>query len=100
MSGSESSAVAGWGLCVAETNIINGGQAGRDAGIAGGFCGKFANKKTNHIDDPKLLATKQQVLNLFIRRTGGDGVHENASKPIWTNPRPKRCAKCVRRSAI
>lgn len=28
---------------------------------------KFANKKTNHIDDPKQLATKQQVVDLFIK---------------------------------
>ncbi len=54
-------------LCVAETNIMNAVKPGAMPELPAGFADKFANKKTNHIDDPKLLATKQQVVDLFIK---------------------------------
>ena len=54
-------------LCVAETNIVNAIKPGAMPELPAGFADKFANKKTNHIDDPKQLATKQQVMDLFIK---------------------------------
>jgi hypothetical protein len=54
-------------LCVAETNIINAVKPGVMPELPAGFADRFANKKTNHIDDPKQLAPKQQVVDQFVK---------------------------------
>jgi hypothetical protein len=54
-------------LCVAETGVMNAIKPGAMPELPAGFADKFANKKTNHIDDPKLLASKQQVMDLLVK---------------------------------
>jgi len=54
-------------LCVAETNIINMIKPGAMPELPSGFADRFQNKKTNHIDDPAQLASKQQVMELLGR---------------------------------
>jgi DinB superfamily len=54
-------------LCVAETNLVNGVNPGAVPELPAGFAARFENKKTNHIDDPAQLATKQQVMDLFTK---------------------------------
>jgi DinB superfamily len=52
-------------LCVAETNLMNSILPGAMPELPAGFADRFANRKTNHIDDPAQLATKAQVVELF-----------------------------------
>jgi hypothetical protein len=54
-------------LCVAETNLINAIKPGAMPELPAGFADRFANKKTNDVDDPAKLATKQQVMELFAK---------------------------------
>lgn len=55
-------------LCVAETNLLNGVKPGAMPALPAGFAEKFANdKKTNLVDDPKVLGTKQQIVDQFIK---------------------------------
>ncbi|HEX3357210.1 MAG TPA: DinB family protein [Tepidisphaeraceae bacterium] len=52
-------------LCVAETNLMNMASPGSMPELPAGFADRFANKKTNHVDDPKQLATKAELVELF-----------------------------------
>jgi uncharacterized damage-inducible protein DinB len=53
-------------LCVAETFITSTIKPGSMPELPAGFKEKFENnKKTNLVDDPKQLASKAQVLELF-----------------------------------
>jgi hypothetical protein len=52
-------------LCVAETAVMNAIKPGSMPELPAGFADRFANKKTNHIDDPKLLAPKKEVVELL-----------------------------------
>jgi hypothetical protein len=54
-------------LCVAETNLVNTVNPGSIPELPAGFAARFENKKTNHVDDPAQLATKQQVMDLFTK---------------------------------
>jgi hypothetical protein len=54
-------------LCVAETNLVNTVKPGSIPELPAGFAARFENKKTNHVDDPAQLATKQQVMDLFTK---------------------------------
>jgi len=58
-------------LCVAETFITSSIKPGSMPELPAGFKEKFENnKKTNLVDDPKQLATKVQVMDLFAKTHG------------------------------
>jgi len=62
--------------------------------LPAGFADKFANKKTNHIDDPKQLGTKQQVMDLFVKtHQAAMAFTKSLSEADLDKPTPERFQK-------
>ncbi len=81
-------------LCVAETNLLNGFKPNCMPELPSGFADRFANKKTNNIDDPKLLATKQQVVDLFVKtRQATIAAVQTLSESDLDKPAPEQFRK-------
>jgi len=82
-------------LCVAETFMINSIKPGAMPELPAGFFEKFENnKKTNLVDDPKQLATKQQVVDLLTRtRQATIAFVKTVSAAELEKPAPERFIK-------
>jgi hypothetical protein len=81
-------------LCVAETNLMNGVKPGSMPELPAGFAARFENKKTNNIDDPKLLATKQQIVELFAKvRAATIATVQTLSEADLDKPAPEQFRK-------
>jgi hypothetical protein len=79
-------------LCVAETGIGNAIKPGAMPELPAGFKEKFTNdKKTNLVDDPKQLATKQQVVDQFIKtHQAAMALTKTLSESDLDQPSPER----------
>jgi hypothetical protein len=82
-------------LCVAETKMVDAIKPGAMPELPAGFFEKFENnKKTNLVDDPKQLATKQQVLDLLIKTRGATIAFVKTLSPKdLEQPAPERFVK-------
>jgi hypothetical protein len=81
-------------LCVAETNLMNMVKPGSMPELPAGFADKFDNRKTNNVDDPAKLATKQQLIDLFIKtRQATVQTIQSLSETDLDKPSPERMAK-------
>ena len=81
-------------LCVAETNIMNAAKPGCMPELPAGFAERFENKKTNNVDDPAKLATKQQVMDVFTKaRAASVAAAKTLAEADLDKPSPERFQK-------
>jgi uncharacterized damage-inducible protein DinB len=81
-------------LCVAETNLINAVKPGSMPELPAGLAERFENKKTNGVDDPSKLATKQQLMDIFAKtRQATIAAMKTFSEADLDKPSPERFQK-------